>query len=35
MNWITKFIKPKIKSLFRKSHQRQMKIYGQLVDVKI
>ena len=34
MNWISKFIKPKIKSLFEKNLQKQMKISGQHVDVK-
>ena len=36
MNWITKFIKPKIKSLFeKKSAQRMKKISGLHVGVKI
>ena len=33
MNWIAKFIKPKIKSLLKRNHQRQ-KIFGLHVDVK-
>ena len=36
MNWITKFIKPKIKSLFKKEVQLTMMIhYGLHVVVKI
>ena len=35
MNWITKFIKPKIKSLFEKNHLKQMQIFGPRVVVKI
>ena len=35
MNWITKFIKPKIKSLFEKKSSKLKKIFGQHVAVKI
>ena len=34
MNWISKFIKPKIKSLFEKNLQKQRKIFGLHVDAK-
>ena len=36
MNWITKFIKPKIKSLFKKGPLTMIRVaYGQHVNVKI
>ena len=35
MNWITKFIKPKIKSLLKKGHLKLRKIFGAHVVVKI
>ena len=34
MNWITKYIKPRIKSLFKKDLQKIVSLYGQLVNVK-
>ena len=31
VNWITKYIKPKLKSIFKKRSAEMMKLYGKIV----